>query len=147
LAAAAPADAATPCTTLFCAAALAAVAIALAALIGCIVARVRAGWVLGDRAIGIAEQIGDHILAATLGEPLESPGVFPFDADQDDQPRPAVAGVVLDVARMERGQIAVEVAGLGIWVCPGIYAHRLVSRILRNVIEAPSGAWADMHSA
>jgi hypothetical protein len=36
--------------------------------------------------------------------------------------------VVLDVARIKRGEFGVEFAGLGIEACPRIYAHRFVSR-------------------
>jgi hypothetical protein len=35
---------------------------------------------------------------------------------------------MLDVARIERGELGVEIAGLGIEACPRIYAHRFVSR-------------------
>jgi hypothetical protein len=43
---------------------------------------------------------------------------------------------MLDVARIQRRQIGVKVARLGIGICPGISAHRLVSTILRS-------AWVD----
>jgi hypothetical protein len=57
----------------------------------------------------------------------------PSTPTTDDQPCPAVAGVVLDVSGIELGQIAVEVAGLGLLLCPWIFGHRLVSGTFAGV--------------
>jgi len=78
------------------------------------------------RGSGAAQELGDDLaglLAALDGDPLEALGVVALDADEYRQPRVGVALVHLDLVRPGAVELGVEVAGLGIRVCPGVFAH------------------------
>jgi hypothetical protein len=77
---------------------------------------------LRGEGVRVAQQIGDEVgggLPLALGEPLESFSILALDADQDHPLPVRVSLPALGVARIELGQIAVEVAGLGGGACPG----------------------------
>ena len=75
---------------------------------------------------GVAHEIGDdliHGLASFGGDSFEAPRGLSFDAHDD---RYLPAGPCFDrlhVARVDRCQRIIEVAGPGIWVCPGMCGH------------------------
>src|SRR4051794_3506794 len=90
---------------------------------------------LGERAVSVAEELRDDIrclLATRLGEPLKAFRILTLDADEDNYRGLGVAVMTFDVTGVELRQIGVEVAWLGIGVCPGVTAHRLSCRILRS---------------
>jgi hypothetical protein len=60
---------------------------------------------------------------AARGELLESLGVLILDADDDRQFGIRITDVDLDVARIDRRQVGIESAGLGVRICPRIVCH------------------------
>lgn len=75
---------------------------------------------------GVTHEVGDDLvdgLAAFGRDPLEARCVLPLNAD-DNRHLPARARLDrLYVAWINGGQLIVEVAGLGVWGCPGICCH------------------------
>ena len=69
---------------------------------------------------GAAQQRGDDLagaLPARRGEPLELLGVLVLDADDDRQLRVGVAGDRVDIARVDRCEVSVEVARYALGTC------------------------------
>jgi hypothetical protein len=98
------------------------------------------------RASGVADQLGDHLLdgGSALGGQLRQPArVLAADADQDRHLCVGAAFVDLDIPRItwvDRFQEGVEIAGLGIGVCPGVRGHDSASQHLTLAISrVPTG--------
>src|SRR6202011_3023565 len=89
--------------------------------------------------LGVAEQVGDDVaglLALGLGNTLESLRVLSFDADEDPQLCVRVALVNLDMRGSDRRQLGVEVARLGVRICPRIRAHRYLTSLRSASVAA-----------
>src|ERR1700683_1643273 len=75
---------------------------------------------------GAAEQVCDHFarsLVAARGELLQPLGVLILDADDDCQFGVGIATMGIDVARINRRQVGIEITGLGIRIRPRIVRH------------------------
>jgi hypothetical protein len=84
---------------------------------------------------GAAEQVCDYLgrpLVATRGELLQPLGVLILHSDDDRQLGVGIADVSLDVAWIDRRQVRVEIAGLGIRVCPRVVRHAQLLSSLRS---------------
>lgn len=75
---------------------------------------------------GAPQKRGDDVagaLSASRCQALESLGILVLNSNDDRESGSWVAVMDLDVAWVDRSQVGVEVAGLRIWVCPGILGH------------------------
>ncbi len=97
------------------------------------------------RFVTFAPRVGHHLgMSPERPAPLMSrstrlrPTKTP-DTDQDHQFGLGVDIVELDVARVQRGEIVVEVASLGVRVCPRIRAHLAVQHLTLGLGRAPAG--------
>jgi len=93
--------------------------------------------------LGASKQVCDHFggrLVAMCCELLQRLGVLALNAEDDRELRVGVADVGLDVAWVDLGEVRVEVAGLGIRLCPGVAgcAHLLGSLRLRGEEPEPA---------
>lgn len=87
---------------------------------------VNAGDELGDARVGGTQQLGDdlaRLLAAGGGDSLEALGIVTLDADQDPQRRTGISLVALDLPWLGMRDLRIEIAGLGVGICPRILVH------------------------
>jgi hypothetical protein len=84
---------------------------------------------------GAAEQICDYFggpLVTACGELLQPLGVLILDADDNCVFGVGIADVGIDVAWIDRCQVGIEIAGLGITICPRIVRHAHLLSSLRS---------------
>jgi len=82
---------------------------------------------------GVANQLGDDLaglLPPLRGERIEPRGIGAADSHYAGELRLRTALMRFDEARVDRSQKLVEVAGLGIGVCPGVLGHGSVPQDL-----------------
>jgi hypothetical protein len=96
------------------------------------------------RAVGVSQQLGDEFAsrpAAGFGDPLEPRRVLAWTPAEHAQPRRRIAVVKLERARVEQGELGVEIAALRIGICPGSLAMLYLPRALRcaKVALQPDG--------
>jgi len=84
---------------------------------------------------GAAKQVCDYFgrpLVTTRGELLQPLGVLVLDTDDDRQFGVGISDMCLDVSRIDRRQVGVEIARTGIRICPRIVRHVHLLRSLRS---------------
>jgi hypothetical protein len=75
---------------------------------------------------GASEKLGNDLagLLATLGSnSLQALSIVALDTHDDRELRAGIALVYLDLTGVSAINLSVEVAGLGLGVCPGIFSH------------------------
>ena len=84
---------------------------------------------------GAAKQVCDYFarpLVTTRCELLQPLGVLVLDTDDDRQFCVGISDIRLDVSRIDRRQVGVEIARTGIRICPRIVHHAQLPRSLRS---------------